>query len=168
LFTVEKKRSWLCFQTTRLETVQAPTSWKRSMPIGARWLLKTELLASLNHEISLSPTLRLSTVSKKSQSNLGRSASLHPYTEESSYATKFPLVTMGRPTFIPNCLFLRQSPPPSNTPIPRLTPLTTPNGIQILSAVLHTLDRQTDRSGGLHARLCHAFLVILCFSQDIR
>ena len=33
-------------------------------------------------------------------------------------------------------LSLRRSPPPSNTPIPRPTPFTTPNGIQIQSAVL--------------------------------
>ena len=46
------------------------------------------------------------------------------------------------------------TPSPSNTPIPRLTPLTTPNGIQIQLVVLpqYTLqtDRQTDRpSDGL-------------------
>ena len=36
---------------------------------------------------------------------------------------------------------------PSNTPIPEPTPLTTPNGIQIESAV-HPLHRQTHRSTG--------------------
>ena len=60
---------------------------------------------------------------------------------------------------------LRRSSPPSNTSIPRPTPLTTPNDIQIQSAVLsqYTLrgDRPTDglgdnsvpASGLLHARL---------------
>jgi len=55
----------------------------------------------------------------------------------------------GTPQIHPqNCPFLRRSPPKSNTPITRLTPLTTPNGIQIQSAVSSQLtfaDRQTDR-----------------------
>jgi len=55
----------------------------------------------------------------------------------------------GTPKFTPKTApSLRRSPPPSNTPIPRLTQLTTPNGIRIQSAVLpqYTLrtDRQTD------------------------
>ena len=40
-----------------------------------------------------------------------------------NYATKDPLVTVGRPKFTPKLLLpLWWSPPPSNTPIPRLTP----------------------------------------------
>ena len=41
---------------------------------------------------------------------------------------------------------LRRLPPSSNTPIPRPTPLITPNGIRIQSAFRHnTVSRQTDR-----------------------
>jgi len=36
--------------------------------------------------------------------------------------------------------------PPSNTPIPQLTPLTTPNGIQIQSAISPQFTHQTDRA----------------------
>jgi len=48
-------------------------------------------------------------------------------------------------------LLLRRFPPPSNTPVPRPTPLTSPNSIHIQSAVLpqytiHT-DRPADRLG---------------------
>jgi len=58
-------------------------------------------------------------------------------------------------------LTFRRSPPPSNTPIPQLTPLSTPNGIHVQSAVLpqYTLrtdrptDRQTDRQMGLATSL---------------
>jgi len=67
-----------------------------------------------------------------------------------NYATKSPLVTMGRPKFTP-----KTAPSPSTitnpsiTPIPWPTPLTTPNGIRIQSAILpqYTLrtDRPTDR-----------------------
>ena len=80
----------------------------------------------------------------KSQSNLGTAAS-PPLTQ------RIPLVAMGCPHLSPKLpLHLRRSPFPSNTPIPRPTPLTTPNGIQIQAAVLpqYTLrhaDRPTDR-----------------------
>ena len=53
-----------------------------------------------------------------------------------NYATKSLLATMGRPTFTPKTApSLRRSPPKSNTPIFRLTPLTTPNGTPMQSAV---------------------------------
>jgi len=47
---------------------------------------------------------------------------------------------------------LRRSPPPSNRPILRPTPLTTPNGIQIQSTIRHNMlcrptDRQIDGPG---------------------
>jgi len=60
--------------------------------------------------------------------------------------SKSPLVTMGCPTKSP--LLLRRYPPLSNTPIPRPTSLTNPNGIQIQSAVFFTIhppDRQSDK-----------------------
>jgi len=46
---------------------------------------------------------------------------------------------------------LRRSPPPSNTLIPRPTPLTTPNGIGIQSAVLPQYTFWTDRQTGRQA-----------------
>jgi len=53
-----------------------------------------------------------------------------------------------------NCPFpFLRSPPPSNTPIPRQTPLTIPNGIRIQLAILpqytFRTDRQTDKPVGL-------------------
>ena len=86
-------------------------------------------------------------LSQEGLSNLGRPAS-PPLTAENNYATKSPLVTMGCP-YLPSKLPfpLRLSPPPSYTPISRSTPLTTPNGIRIQSAVLpqYTFRTQTDR-----------------------
>jgi len=54
------------------------------------------------------------------------------------------------PKFTPKLPFpLQQSPPPSNTPVTRLTPLTTLNGIRIQLAVFPQIHfrtlRQTDR-----------------------
>ena len=49
-------------------------------------------------------------------------------------------------------LLLQRSPPPCNTPIPRPTPLTTPNGIQIQSAVLPQYTLRTDRPTDMWAR----------------
>jgi len=69
------------------------------------------------------------------------------YTLPHSCTTKAPLVTIGRPKLKihpQNCPSLRRSPPLSNTPIPRPTPLTTPNGIWIKSAVLPQYTLQTD------------------------
>ena len=55
-------------------------------------------------------------------------------------ATKSPLVTIGRRKFTPMQTAPSPStitrPPKSNTPIPSPTPLTTPNGIRIQSAIL--------------------------------
>jgi len=54
----------------------------------------------------------------------------------------------GTPQIHPQKLPLRRSPPKSNSPITRPTPLTTPNGIQIQSAVSSQFtfaDRPTDR-----------------------
>ena len=57
-----------------------------------------------------------------------------------------PLVAMGLPTYTrktvpsPSTISI-----PCNTPIPQLTPPTTPKGIQIQSAVLPQTDRQIDR-----------------------
>ena len=62
---------------------------------------------------------------------------------------KGPLVTMGCPKFTPKLpLPLRRSPPLSNTPIPRPTPLTTSNGIRIQMAVLPQYTFRTDRQTG--------------------
>jgi len=47
--------------------------------------------------------------------------------------------------YLQNCPFLRLSPPKSNTPIPRQTPLTTSKGIGIQSAVLPQCTLRTDR-----------------------
>ena len=76
---------------------------------------------------------------KKSQSNFGRVASpplMH----------RIPLVTMVRPTFnsktAPSSSTIST---PSNTPILRPTQLSTPNGIQIQSAVVPQFTVQTDR-----------------------
>jgi len=66
------------------------------------------------------------------------------------YATKFALITMGRPKFTPKLLLsLQRSPPASNTPIPRPTPVTTPNGIRIQSAILsqYTFRTNTQTDG---------------------
>jgi len=84
---------------------------------------------------------------KKSQSNLRRAVS-SLLIAENNYATKSPLVTLGWCTFTPKLpLPLQWSPPPSNTPNPRLIPLTTPNSNQIQSAVLpqFTPRQTTDR-----------------------
>ena len=60
-------------------------------------------------------------------------------TAENNYATKSPHLPPKLP------LPFRRSPPPSNTPISRPTPLTTPNGIQIQSAILPQYTFRTDR-----------------------
>jgi len=63
-------------------------------------------------------------------------------------------------------LLLRRSPPKSNAPIPRPTPLTTPNGICIQSAVLpqYTPIRLTDRHMGLATALYHdPFMLYACY-----
>jgi len=62
-----------------------------------------------------------------------------------NYATKSPLVTMGRPNSSPKLPFPSTISTPSNTPIPRPTSLTTPNGIRINSAVLPQYIFRTDR-----------------------
>ena len=68
--------------------------------------------------------------------SFGKAAS-PPVAEENDYATKSPLVTMGCPTFTTKTASsLRRSPPASNTPFPRPTPLTTSNGIWIQLVVL--------------------------------
>jgi len=71
-------------------------------------------------------------------------------TAENNYATKSSLFTIGCPTLTPKTA---SSPSmistPSITPIPRLTLLTTTNGIQIQSAVFPQFaHRQTDRQMG--------------------
>jgi len=85
-------------------------------------------------------------VNKKSQITLGRAAS-SPLTSENNYATKSPLVTMGSSTFTPKtALPFRRSPPPSNTPLPRLTalhPKWHPDPISCFATV-HFPDAQTD------------------------
>jgi len=76
---------------------------------------------------------------------------VHKLESEKSRVAKAPLVTMGRPKFTPfpsQLLPLRRSPPPSNTPIPRPTPLITSNGIRIQSAVLPQYTLRTDRPTG--------------------
>ena len=60
---------------------------------------------------------------------------------------KVPIGYNGTPEIHPKLpVPLRRSPPKSNTPIPSRTPLTTPNAIQIQSAVLPLLTC-ADRSG---------------------
>jgi len=73
---------------------------------------------------------------KKSQSNLGRAASPALTHRLQWDAPRLPSKLPFR---------LRRSPPPSNTPVPRPTPLTTPNGIRIQSAVLPQYTFRTDR-----------------------
>jgi len=64
---------------------------------------------------------------------------------------KVPLVTMGCPKFTPKTAPpLRRLPTQSNTPIPRLTSLTIPNGIRIQSAVLAQYTFCTHTQKGLH------------------
>jgi len=102
------------------------------------------------------------------------------------YATKSPLVTMGCPKFTPKTApSLRRSPPPCITPIPRPTPLTILNGIQIQSAILpqytfqtewlkHT-HTQTDRWAGRQLYTISAcallinsdVLIMCCYMQDV-
>jgi len=76
-----------------------------------------------------------------------------PFTAENNYVT----VIIGYnaiPHIYPTqtAPSLRRLPPQSNTPIPRSTPLSTPNGIRIQSAVLprytFRTDRQADKSYG--------------------
>jgi len=62
-----------------------------------------------------------------------------------NYATKSPLVTMGRSKFTPNFPSLRRSPPPSNTPVPRPIPLTIPTASGSYQPFCHSTGRQTDR-----------------------
>ena len=80
---------------------------------------------------------------------LGRPHSLRQTTARSvhgllhNYAINSPLVTMGRPEFTP-----------SNTAIPRPTPFTIPNGIQIHSAILphYTFRRDRHRHTQTHTQ----------------
>ena len=74
---------------------------------------------------------------------MGRAVS-PPLTAENNYATKSPLVTMGCLTFTPTLPLPSTIFTPSNTPIPRPTPLTTPKGIQIQSAILPQYTLHTD------------------------
>jgi len=79
---------------------------------------------------------------------------------------------MGCPTFITKTApALRRSSPPSNTPIPRLTPPTTPNGIRIQSAVFsqftHWTDRQTYRQTGSATRLYQHLLTLCWLCSDV-
>jgi len=67
-------------------------------------------------------------------------------TPNDNYATKSPLVTMGRPKFTPKTAISPSiTTTPSNAPIPRPTPLTIPNGIRIHSAILPQYTFRTDR-----------------------
>ena len=90
---------------------------------------------------------------KKSQSNLGRAAS-PPLTAENNYATRsLQLLQWDVPHLPPKLQFpLRRYPPPFNTSIPRLTPPTIPDGMQIESAILpqciFRIDTQTDKPVG--------------------
>ena len=87
----------------------------------------------------------ITSCNKKSQSNLGRVVS-PPLTAENNYVTNPPLVTRGFLTFTPqNCSFSSTISTQSNAPVPGPTPLTTPNGIQIQSAVYSQLTYQTKR-----------------------
>ena len=111
---------------------------------GAKWFkaFRRQLLGQLKQ-------LR-QTGNEKSQSNLGRAAS-PPLTVENNYATKSALVTIRCLTFThKNAPSLRRS--YHDTPFLRPTALTTPNGIQIQSAVfpqfIHRTDRPTDRQAG--------------------
>jgi len=103
------------------------------------------------------------------KSNLGRAAS-PALKAENNYATNSPLVSMGCYTYTPKttpsqalALWLNgppckwsgvewttpspsTSPPSSNTPIPRLTPLTTSNGIQIQSAIFSQFTHRTNQN----------------------
>jgi len=85
------------------------------------------------------------TQNKSSSKSFGKSALI-----SHNYTTEFPLVTMERHKFTPKLpLPLRRSPLPSNTPTPRPTPLTIPNGIRIHAlsrfATVHFPDRHTHR-----------------------
>jgi len=69
----------------------------------------------------------------------------------SQLCNKVPIGYNGTPKIHPqNCPFPSTITTPPNTPIPRPTPLTTPNDIQIQSAICHNMlcgqtDRPTDR-----------------------
>jgi len=66
---------------------------------------------------------------------------------------KGPIGYNRTPKFTPNAPSLPRSPPPSNTPIPRPTQLTTANGIRIQPAVLPQLtfaDRQMGQANVLY------------------
>ena len=81
---------------------------------------------------------------------MGRAGS-QSLTAENNYATKSPTGYDWILHIYPRklSLSLRRSLPPSNTPIPRSTPFTTPNGIQIQSAVFPQFTQRTDRQTGV-------------------
>jgi len=68
------------------------------------------------------------------------------HTLRHNYATKSPFVTIGCPKCTPKSAHSFQRwPPQSNAPIPRMIPLTIPNGIRIHLAVLPQYTFWTDR-----------------------
>ena len=81
---------------------------------------------------------------------------------------KVPIGNNGMPHIHPqNCSFPSASSIPSNTPIPRLIPLTTLNSIQIQSAIfpqfIHRTDRLTD---GLGDKPIEYPLTIYCINSE--
>jgi len=97
------------------------------------------------------PTVR--GLNRKSRSKLGRAAS-PPLTAENNYATKSQLLQRDASRLPPKLsLFPSTISTPSNTPISQTTSLTTPNHIQIQSAVLPQYTLRTDRQVGLATSL---------------
>jgi len=79
--------------------------------------------------------------------------------------THFHTTTQQSPPKLP--LPLRRSPPKSNTPIPSPTPLTTPNGIRIQSAVLPQFTRADRQMAGQMFSNISALLAILIESDAL-
>jgi len=85
---------------------------------------------------------------------------------------KVPIGYNGTPCIHPqNCPFPRLISTPSNTPIPRPTQLTTPNGIQIQSAVFLQFTHQTDRHRKTEMVLqnsvkCYTATIIMTITND--
>jgi len=82
------------------------------------------------------------------------------------YATNSPLIKMGCRKFTPkNCPSPSMTTTPSNTSIPRPTPLTIPNGIWIHSAVLPQYTfwthRPTDGTDECSVRIPHMLAILM-------
>jgi len=101
----------------RVECIIARLSRENNTGIMALITDTASTVGDVRHRLAYSDNHRQSgeNINKKSLCNLGRAAS-PPRTVENNYATKSLLVTVGCPTFTPNCPFHSTISTPSNTP----------------------------------------------------